>query len=198
MIMLIVMIMEMMGIMFMEMLIPGGCPQWLHQCCSCCLQRWDVSRKSINFTLSRKFISYVFHMYICVHQTHKIHLKFHLERMIKSFIFRAEHWEMDSEGQIKHASSGERMMMMMVIIVWMMMMTILVGDDDYCQVIAWMRTRTTPKWNYTAAVEPSGRFILSRIIHNSMIFKTIQQHHSMTTTSTDKSIQVFVPPRPAA
>ena len=68
------------------------------------------------------------------------------------------------------------------------------NDDDDSQVIAWMRTRTTPKWNYTAAVEPSGRFILSRIIHNFMIFITIQ-HHSMTTTSTDiTSIQVFVPP----
>ena len=48
--------------------------------------------------------------------------------MTKSFIFRAEHWEMDSEGQIKHTSSGERMMMMMVImiIVWMMMMIMVV------------------------------------------------------------------------
>ena len=30
-------------------------------------------------------------------------------------------------------------------------------NDDKCQVIAWMRTRTTQKWNYTPAVEPSGR-----------------------------------------
>ena len=78
--------------------------------------------KSRNFTLSRKLISYVLYMNN-VHRTHKIHLKFHLERMTKSFILRAEHWEMDSEGQIKHTSSGERMMM---IIVWMMMMTMVV------------------------------------------------------------------------
>ena len=76
---------------------------------------------------SRNLISYVLYMNK-VHLTHTIHLKFHLERMIKSFIFRAEHWEMDSEGQIKHTSSGERMMMMMVImiIVWIMMIMILV------------------------------------------------------------------------
>ena len=84
--------------------------------------------KSRNFTLSRKLISYVLYMNN-VHRTHKIHLKFHLERMTKSFILRAEHWEMDSEGQIKHTSSGERMMMVMMvimIIVWMMMTMIFV------------------------------------------------------------------------
>ena len=82
--------------------------------------------KSRNFTLSRKLISYVLYMNN-VHRTHKIHLKFHLERMTKSFILRAEHWEMDSEGQIKHTSSGERMMMMVImIIVWMMMMMTMV------------------------------------------------------------------------
>ena len=44
------------------------------------------------------------------------------------------------------------------------------NDDDDCQVIAWTRTRTTQKWNYTPAVELSGR------LNNIILIPTVMSH----------------------
>ena len=74
---------------------------------------------------------------------------------------------MDSEGQIKHTSSGEKEKYYEE---GGEDGNIAAYDDDYYdddddddddgwQVIALMRTRAIQKWNCTPAVEPSGRLL---------------------------------------